>query len=581
MKVLLQKNLVNSLFAAALVIFVGCGLFVYQGIERLILANKSVVHTHQVIEQLDSALVYLLLAERQERVYFETNNTVYLQSYRKAIHNAQFFLNSIKQLVVDNPSQLQKIMDLDPVMKIYQNTVANHLETFDLKGKTAALRLSNSHTDQSTIAEIIHRIHDMKTTEFLLLDQRNEKWLDGTANSMFVVVFASCLTVGLFLLCFVLLNLQLKERVRAEQKSLDEEIKLKQANEKLASSVHELEHRNRDISLLNEMTECLQSCLTADEAYSPIKTFCQQILPHSNGILYILHPSHTYLEMGLSWGNPVHNEFTLAPENCWALRRNQIQYITKPAFSVVCEHAKSGGKEPIPYICIPLMAHHETLGILYLELPALVIEGNHPNALTDHLRLLLQTTAEHISLALTNIRLRETLRFLSVRDPLTGLYNRRYLEETIDREFSRADRNQYSIAILMLDIDHFKRFNDTYGHDAGDYVIKNVAQIFQSLTRAGDMLCRFGGEEFLIFLFNTDYTAAAAYAERLRKAVFDMHLVYNSQPLGAISISLGLAVYPTDGKNPRALIEAADAALYRAKNSGRNCVVAVNEGTEA
>lgn len=578
MKFLLQKNGVNSLFGLALGIFVGCGVFVYHGIERLIIANKSVVHTHQVIQQLDHSMIYLLLAERQERVYFETGNSLYLQSQRKALRNAEYFVNSLKTLVA-NPTQLQRVLELGPLMKAYQNTVANQLETFDLKGMKAALRLTNSHANQNTISDIIHRLHDLRSTEFLLLEQRNETWLNGKANSLFVVVLASCLTVGLFLICIVILNLQLQERLRAEQKSQDEEIKLKQANENLAHSVETLEHRNRDISLLNEMTECLQSCLTAEETYSPIKSFCQQILPYSNGILYILHSSHTYLEATMSWGSPIHHDASFIPDNCWALRRNQIQYIAKPQYSVVCDHTKS--TETVPYVCMPLIAHHETLGVLYLELPVIPADTKNSNALTDHLRLLLRTTAEHISLALANIRLRESLRYLSIRDPLTGLYNRRYLEETIEREFSRAERNNYSVAILMLDIDHFKHFNDTYGHDAGDYVLKNVAQVFQSFTRAGDILCRFGGEEFLIFLFNTDYNAARSYAERLRNAVNEMHLFYNAKSLGSISISLGLAVHPDDGRDPHTLIERADSALYKAKNAGRNRVVAVSEQTEA
>jgi diguanylate cyclase (GGDEF)-like protein len=179
---------------------------------------------------------------------------------------------------------------------------------------------------------------------------------------------------------------------------------------------------------------------------------------------------------------------------------------------------------------------------------------------------------ETVALSLVNLRLQEKLRNQSIRDPLTGLFNRRYLEESLELECSRAERSREPIAVVMLDVDHFKRFNDTFGHDAGDVVLKHVGEILRRSIRQGDLACRYGGEEFVLVMPGTSVAEAAEVAERVRESIKRLEVAYRNQSLGKITISLGVAPHPAAGQTPAELIEAADQMLYAAKSAGRDRV---------
>jgi diguanylate cyclase (GGDEF)-like protein len=168
------------------------------------------------------------------------------------------------------------------------------------------------------------------------------------------------------------------------------------------------------------------------------------------------------------------------------------------------------------------------------------------------------------------------LRELSIRDPLTGLFNRRYLEEVLAAEMIRAARGKYPIGIIMADIDHFKRFNDTHGHSVGDAVLVKVADLLRSRVRASDMACRYGGEEFIVILPEASLKTALDRAELIRAGAGQVRLEYNGRTSEAITISLGVAVFPDHGTNNDMLLGAVDAALYRAKRTGRNRVIAAH-----
>jgi diguanylate cyclase (GGDEF)-like protein len=179
---------------------------------------------------------------------------------------------------------------------------------------------------------------------------------------------------------------------------------------------------------------------------------------------------------------------------------------------------------------------------------------------------------EQMALSLANLKLQETLRAQAIRDPLTKLFNRRYMEECLDREFHRAERRQHPISIIMADIDHFKLFNDTYGHDAGDVLLKLLSAILQKSVRKEDIICRFGGEEFVLIMPDMPLDVAIGRASALREMLKDARFDYEGQDLGAVTISLGVAVFPDHGKTPQKVLKSADDALYRAKNNGRDRV---------
>jgi diguanylate cyclase (GGDEF)-like protein/PAS domain S-box-containing protein len=181
------------------------------------------------------------------------------------------------------------------------------------------------------------------------------------------------------------------------------------------------------------------------------------------------------------------------------------------------------------------------------------------------------------ALVLNNAQLREALQEQSIRDPLTGLFNRRYMEETLRREVQRVTRQLHPLGIIMIDIDHFKHFNDTHGHTVGDMLLQNLGQFLQSHVRGEDVACRYGGEEFILILPNTSLETARERAEHLRQEAKRLQVQDNSHAPQGITLSLGIAIYPEHGRTMQAALRAADAALYRAKQEGRDRVVVADE----
>jgi len=228
------------------------------------------------------------------------------------------------------------------------------------------------------------------------------------------------------------------------------------------------------------------------------------------------------------------------------------------------------------------MAHGETMGILHLQSGlAGPDQPNQERAVINEIQLqLAKAMADTIALALANLKLRVSLHDQSIRDPLTDLFNRRYLDETLEREIHRAARLQRSVAVIMLDIDHFKRFNDTFSHEAGDILLRELGVFLKQQIRGGDFACRYGGEEFILILPEISLEDLRQSAERLRKKVKELHIPYAGGALEPITLSLGIALFPVHGATGKAVVHAADEALYEAKHQGRDRIVVAHSTTE-
>ncbi len=237
---------------------------------------------------------------------------------------------------------------------------------------------------------------------------------------------------------------------------------------------------------------------------------------------------------------------------------------------MICNHVAQA-EQPEILMCVPLMAQNDIYGLLYLELNPEEIER-----IEDH-KLLINAFSELTALALANVRLRENLRHQSIRDPLTSLYNRRYLEDFLFKQLHQAERTKVPLCLLMLDLDHFKKLNDTYGHDAGDAALKEFGKILQNDIRVSDIASRYGGEEFIIVLYDADAAAAKSRANSIREAFSMAQIRYGAQVIGPLSVSIGISQFPSDGQTLQTLVESADRALYCAKNNGRNQVVFFSE----
>jgi diguanylate cyclase (GGDEF)-like protein len=298
--------------------------------------------------------------------------------------------------------------------------------------------------------------------------------------------------------------------------------------------------------------------------------FGPQLIPSDVGTLYRINSPGGYLERVAGWGEITQEEKLFTVQDCWALRRGQLHWTNGAGSGLLCQHAM-GSAEPIfPYMCIPLVAHGETVGLLFLQRLKAATKSQGGSVAVESKLQLASALGEEISLALANLKLRDTLRQQSLRDPLTGLYNRRFLEEYLVHEKVRATRKNRPLSVIMLDIDHFKRVNDTFGHDAGDAVLRRMGLVLQGHVRGSDIACRIGGEEFALLLPEASLVTAYQRAERILDTVRHMQIKHRGQVLGAITVSLGVAAFPKHGDTPEALIRAAAQALYQAKQSGRN-----------
>lgn len=345
------------------------------------------------------------------------------------------------------------------------------------------------------------------------------------------------------------------ERKRAEQA-------LQEAYEQLTATVRELERHDRDVTLINEMGDMLQSCLSTAEAHEVIAQFAPRLFAGGSGALFTPAQAGTVLEAVAVWGDRPPQTLVLSSDQCWALRRGRV-YVVDDPLGPLCEHLVH--RPPSGYVCVPMMAQGEALGLLCHLL------GRDPaDAGLEYERKLALTVAEHLSLALANLGLRETLRNQSIRDPLTGLYNRRYLDATLERELLRAARGGHEVAVLAIDIDHFKAFNDAHGHAAGDALLQALGAMFTAHVRGEDLVCRTGGEEFLFVMPEAGRQAAMARAELLRAAASTLR---HARLPAAVTLSIGVAVFPGDGRTGDAAVRAADDALYAAKDAGRDRVV--------
>ncbi|HET9906271.1 MAG TPA: diguanylate cyclase [Anaerolineales bacterium] len=348
------------------------------------------------------------------------------------------------------------------------------------------------------------------------------------------------------------------------------ELALQDANEKMARSLNELEMRNQEIRILNEMSDLLQGSSFESQAHAIIGDAAKRLFPDTFGALYLFNSERTVVNRVTFWGDPPPLSQSFTPNDCWALRRGQTHQLYEDEESKpLCGHILEF--PPAVTFCLPMVAQGEILGVLHLH-------AKSKDHITESKHQLIYTVAEQAAMALSNLKLREALREQSIRDPLTGLFNRRYMEEVLTQHLRRVTRNLHPLGIIMIDIDHFKLFNDSNGHAAGDALLRELGDFLKRRIRGEDVACRYGGEEFLLIMPEASLEAAYQRAELLRQGSKGLRVRDADKSLGGITLSLGVAIYPQHGRTMDIILRAADAALYRAKQEGRDRVVVADEG---
>lgn len=323
-----------------------------------------------------------------------------------------------------------------------------------------------------------------------------------------------------------------------------------------------VEQRTEEIVMLQMLSALLNTCASLDEASTVLKELIPKLLPNSSGGISIFKASRNRLDLFSQWGDSFNSKTSMSPHDCWALRKGHQHVATSHGVLLPCAHWQGDANGTL---CMPLIAQGETVAVLHVSYHEAGTEQQ-----TVHVR---EAIAEQTGLTLANIQLRQQLRDQARRDPMTGLYNRLHLLECMEDHFHHTQSAAGSCAMLMIDADHFKRFNDNFGHDAGDLVLKNIANEIRRISGEAGIPCRYGGEEFCVFFNNIDGETAYALAEDIRQAVSELSLSINNLPLGGVTVSIGIALAPEHAQDEKNIITLADMALYSAKDAGRNQVL--------
>lgn len=413
-----------------------------------------------------------------------------------------------------------------------------------LKGQGVSLRFSNTlKVDMLYVAVpyqlettkgVVRVAGELKNVLSLVHEQRQTFFISALVSIFFAGV------LGLFA------SQNLAKRIGRERLKLEDRVT----------------ERTKDVRRLQNLGTLLSACNDIEETTEIIERLVPNLLPDVSGALAIFKVSRNSVEITATWGNDWQGELFYAPNECWALRTGRVHPSSEDQRSVICQHLKN--LQNCHTYCTPMSAHGEIMGALHL------VKKSDP--ITVEEQQISSVLAEQISLAVANIKLRKSLRDQAIRDSLTGLFNRRFLMEMLNKEIQRAERQQGNIVVMMIDVDHFKKFNDTFGHEAGDKVLARVGVIMREVIRGHDIACRYGGEEFTIVLPGATFEEGANTGERLCTAIRKAKIHSGSKTLDPVTVSVGIAQFPECGATPEELIKTADDALYQAKHNGRDRV---------
>ncbi len=345
------------------------------------------------------------------------------------------------------------------------------------------------------------------------------------------------------------------------------EEKVRSANERMAM-IAVLEKRDREMTLQARMNDLLLACKSRDEAIQIFDINLKDLFSGLSGALALQTADGDGLKTVVRWGDTMVFRDNFGLDDCWAVRRGRLHDIAESSGGLVCEHIEA--HTPSGYICLPLMVQNTLLGVLSVETMTADVESH----MADH--RLAVSVGETIKLSLSNLALRDALSEQATRDPLTKLFNRRFMNDSLAHLVARALRSGLPLSIAVLDLDFFKRVNDTFGHDAGDTVLREFGQFLQDNLRSSDIPCRTGGEEFVLIMPDTPLAGARKHCDILRERWKAVPIQHDGKALGTITTSIGLATLPEHGRQIESVLKAADVALYAAKQGGRDRVSAAD-----
>jgi diguanylate cyclase (GGDEF)-like protein len=530
------------LAAGAVALFTAAaGFLVYDNTQNLIASSGHIQHSDEVISTLARASLLVERVQYQIRLYSLTGDNDDLYRARSSCNSLNTVIDHIRYLVADNPDQIATV----GILARQGQQLNQFLDNFTRQSVVPDKEIEHA---QQTIGF-------MNDRETWLLKQRGQGSQHDSVTSLASEITFSALAVVLVVALFGFLVRDALRRREGEKNTL-------RTNQDLANSVDALKGRAQEITLLTEARDELQLCTDIQQVYSSAAASFARLLAGTSGCLCVTNNSRQLVEMVSSWGEPALQDLS-QPESCCGLRSGQRRCRLPGQSEIHCTHF--AGQPPERYLCQPIVAHGNTLGVLYVQCPDDATVETVMQRM-DGIRQLVQITG----MTIATLNLRTRLEHQSIRDPLTNLFNRNFMQISLERELSRAARQNQTLAVLMLDVDHFKRFNDAHGHAAGDAALRRMAEIFQTTIRAEDIACRYGGEEFTIMLPDVTVQTACDRAEQIRASIANLQVAADLRTYSGFTISIGVAFYPADGDSADQLLRRADEALYNSKRLGRN-----------
>lgn len=527
---------------SAVILTVLGGVTIYTSAMKGIAASRWIEHTHAVLDTVAAEQLRLERIDYNLQLYRTTSEPQNLRDAQAARTALAGGMVQLQQQVADNPSQLRHAHELESAIRSL-----NSLLDQQIKPGTVS---------ESTFDECRLVLARIQAEERALLDQR----LLGAEQTTLHTLLWSIVYVGVrALMITVLFSILIRDVLRRK----DFEHQLSESNSNLTTTVAALGDRVTEATMLKSARDELQLCVSAHQAYRCLARHFETLVPGSAGALMVLNNSRSVMVNQASWNEPVELFDGFDTDVCCGLRTGRARWRRAGESEIHCGHF--AGSPPENYICVPLAALGETMGFVYLR-----FSSPETIKLAMAREQLINEMVELSAMSIAGLNLRAKLENQSIRDGLTGLFNRHFMEISLDRELQRATRQGSSLALLMIDVDHFKTFNDTFGHEAGDQILRELAGCLQDSVRAQDVVCRYGGEEFVVITPEVNEAAAMARAEDLRERVSQIRMQFRGESLRQISISVGVALYPDVAHDATDLLRMADRALYQAKTGGRN-----------
>lgn len=577
------------------------GVQLSAAVEARAQATAQAAHSREQLSHMESALRLTLDLETGVRGYVITGQTAFLAPYREATAALPEVLAALRegaaaQAGPDRPAQLARLSRIETLLERWQARVGRPEIAVRPRSAQEAAALVARGTGKRLIDAVraeaaaftrteAARLRGQEAAALARLQDLRRTLLNYGVAVVALSVLGGLLAAALISRSYRRVGLaaerlargeggvQLSDRGPQEVRSLSAAFnrmseQLGAAQRDAQARAADLAARNAQMGALGDLSDWLQAARGLEEGGQILARALPTLLPGTRGSLATHNASRNLLVPLLVWGDGAGSGGP--PDGCWALRRGEPRWPQDSGFAPPCLTGPGGGG----YVCVPLFSHGETLGILRVRAE---VDGE---PLPPALRETLPAVARQVALALAGLRLQERLHQQAIRDPLTGLFNRRHLEDALALAGAHAAATGEALSLIALDVDHFKRFNDTFGHEAGDAVLVRVGAALRDLAPPGAVPARPGGEEFTLLLPGLGTDAALALAERLRGTVAGWSLSHAGMALGQVTVSLGVAALGVHAPTPDGLPRAADEALYAAKAGGRNRVM-VARGAEA